>query len=283
MLVGRSRSCHLYLEGSHVSGTHATLAWTGQVWEVRDLGSRNGTFLNGQRLEPGQRAVLPAGSAVAFGDLDDAWRMIEDGPPAAVALCGTERRSAREGMLALPHEDAPEVCIYHDGVTWRADAGDRAWSVLTGQQIAAGGQQWTLLLPEDLRPTQELAPRSAQLSIAFRVSRDEEHIEMLVRAGGRTETLDHRAHSYLLLTLARARILSNAEQDDLPDSERGWLYHDDLARGIGCSEGHLNMLVFRARQHLASVGIADAQDIIERRRGSGQIRIGLSDLSVSSL
>jgi len=49
-----------------VSVHHAVFSWTGGEWVVRDRGSRNGTFVNGQRVE-GER-VVTAGDRVAFGD-----------------------------------------------------------------------------------------------------------------------------------------------------------------------------------------------------------------------
>jgi len=276
-LVGRSRTCHLRLTDSHVSGTHATLSWSGQQWEVRDLGSRNGTFLDGHRLPSGQRGALSASGTVAFGDVGDSWEIVDTAPPAASAASGEEQRRATDGLLALPSEAAPEVCVYRSRAGWRADAGTRSWLVSGGDTVEAGGRTWTLGLPEDLRPTQELA--SGALSLEFAVSRDEEHIELTAHVGGKAIPLGHRAHSYLLLTLARAR------HDDagLPEAEQGWVYHDELSQRMNLSEGHFNMLIFRARQQLAQAGPAEGTELIERRRGSRQIRLGVPDLRIRSL
>jgi pSer/pThr/pTyr-binding forkhead associated (FHA) protein len=51
-VVGRSGSASLRLELPLVSGQHAVVRWTGVRWEARDLGSRNGTSVNGTRLSP---------------------------------------------------------------------------------------------------------------------------------------------------------------------------------------------------------------------------------------
>jgi len=48
--VGRDRSCELVLADVEVSRKHARLEAQGGVVFVRDLESRNGTFLNGRRL-----------------------------------------------------------------------------------------------------------------------------------------------------------------------------------------------------------------------------------------
>jgi pSer/pThr/pTyr-binding forkhead associated (FHA) protein len=52
-LVGRSRDCEVCLDSSRVSRRHCCLAsGTGEVL-VRDLGSTNGTRINGRRVEKG--------------------------------------------------------------------------------------------------------------------------------------------------------------------------------------------------------------------------------------
>lgn len=49
--IGRSAACDLVLEGDGVSRSHAVIAGNGPGFEVRDAGSKNGTFVNGERIE----------------------------------------------------------------------------------------------------------------------------------------------------------------------------------------------------------------------------------------
>ena len=50
LLVGRRESCDIVLRFSNVSAHHCELTVTGGYWYVKDLQSRNGTKVNGQRI-----------------------------------------------------------------------------------------------------------------------------------------------------------------------------------------------------------------------------------------
>ena len=51
VVVGRSGDCDLVVDGDDsVSRHHAVLERFGRVWQIHDLGSRNGTWVNGSRL-----------------------------------------------------------------------------------------------------------------------------------------------------------------------------------------------------------------------------------------
>src|SRR5947209_10745233 len=52
--VGRLESLEIALDDSSVSRNHAEVRVTDRGWRVRDLGSTNGTRLNGMRLGSGQ-------------------------------------------------------------------------------------------------------------------------------------------------------------------------------------------------------------------------------------
>lgn len=58
LLVGRRAGCDIRLDFENVSGKHATLVLINGVWHVRDMGSTNGTSVNGSRLSS-QHAIMP--------------------------------------------------------------------------------------------------------------------------------------------------------------------------------------------------------------------------------
>lgn len=49
--IGRAATCDLVLDGDGVSRNHAVIAENGPGFEVRDAGSKNGTFINGERID----------------------------------------------------------------------------------------------------------------------------------------------------------------------------------------------------------------------------------------
>ena len=64
--IGRDPDVGVRLDASTVSRRHARLTFQGGKYVLEDLGSTNGTFVNGQRLA-GPR-VLKAGEVVSFGE-----------------------------------------------------------------------------------------------------------------------------------------------------------------------------------------------------------------------
>jgi hypothetical protein len=64
--LGRSRECDCVLAEPSVSRRHAELRREGTRWVLRDLGSRNGTRVNGARLL--DEAEVCPGDRVSFGD-----------------------------------------------------------------------------------------------------------------------------------------------------------------------------------------------------------------------
>jgi predicted component of type VI protein secretion system len=66
LTIGRDSSNEITINDAEVSRRHARLTFQGGKYVLEDLGSTNGTFVNGQRLA-GPR-VLKAGEVVSFGE-----------------------------------------------------------------------------------------------------------------------------------------------------------------------------------------------------------------------
>jgi len=75
LLAGRSGDAGLYLEDTFVSGRHARFTVTSEGLVVEDLGSTNGTFVNGSEISG--PTLLGPGDQVAIGD---GVFMVELGP-----------------------------------------------------------------------------------------------------------------------------------------------------------------------------------------------------------
>lgn len=57
LTIGRRESCDICLRFSNISGQHCELAFKEGLWHIRDLGSTNGTQVNGQDVK--QRVLRP--------------------------------------------------------------------------------------------------------------------------------------------------------------------------------------------------------------------------------
>ncbi len=58
LIVGRRPSCDICLDFDMISGKHCELHFLHGIWHVRDLGSTNGTTVNGAKLST-EQSVLP--------------------------------------------------------------------------------------------------------------------------------------------------------------------------------------------------------------------------------
>ena len=67
MTVGKQKEqVDIFLQDPSVSRIHASLEKSGEDWYLRDRGSTNGTFLDGLRLEEGEKKKLLDGAEISF-------------------------------------------------------------------------------------------------------------------------------------------------------------------------------------------------------------------------
>jgi len=121
----------------------------------------------------------------------------------------------------------------------------------------------------------------AKIHLRFRVSADEEQVEMVGFCNEQRFDLQIRAHHYPLLLLARRRLADQGA--GVPGPEQGWVQLDDLLDMLRMQETHLNISIHRARTQLSRLGIIDAASLIERRPRMKRLRIGVSSIEVAPL
>ncbi len=95
VVIGRSRSCDIRLREDTVSRLHAALLWQEGALVVEDLGSSNGTYLNGVRvLEP---QTVACGDVLRFGSLRGTVERgdLPQQPPSRTAVSDAVLENAR--------------------------------------------------------------------------------------------------------------------------------------------------------------------------------------------
>lgn len=283
-VIGRSRACGIRLEDARVSGEHALLRWNGHAWELQDLGSRNGTFVAGRLVAVGERVVLATGVGLGFGS-SDGFRLTSAAPPApfAVPLDGGPIVEAADGLLALPDTGDPELTVHlARDLGWVVEQGGQLAAVNDGATLQTAAGAWRLCVPEGLQPTADSvgdALTVGTIELRFAVSSDEEAVELLALHSRTVIDLKVRTHHYPLLLLARARLADR----ELPPERQGWVQQTELARQLRYEPDRLYSDIFRFRRQLAQAGVVDAGKVVERRAGTGLLRIGVARLSVVPL
>jgi putative nucleotidyltransferase with HDIG domain len=107
--VGRLATLEVVIDDNSVSRRHAEIRATPSGWRVRDLGSTNGTFLNGTRLGPGEWPVR-SHDVVRCGNVQLVVDLLRDGRDAE-AVVGPDNLHV-EAAVSHSWEDAVDNLAY---------------------------------------------------------------------------------------------------------------------------------------------------------------------------
>lgn len=102
-VIGRREDCDLRIPLGEVSRKHCRILRDGDSLKLEDLGSSNGTFLNGQRV---QEAMLSPGDTIQVGPVVFVLQI--DGAPSDDELRPVTMEASDEPAL-LEDEDAPTL------------------------------------------------------------------------------------------------------------------------------------------------------------------------------
>ena len=107
-LVGRKPGmCDLIVDRSSVSKLHCLLVKTDGLLFVRDLGSTNGTKVNGQRVTRG--ALLP-GDELAFASVKYTVHL----GPDQNQIVASHESTEMIGLVGVPEVDEPDIPEYNE-------------------------------------------------------------------------------------------------------------------------------------------------------------------------
>jgi pSer/pThr/pTyr-binding forkhead associated (FHA) protein len=115
-IIGRRQDCDLRIPLMLVSRRHCQLILNNETLKIRDLGSRNGTFLNGKRVE---EATAQAGDNITIGPLTFAiqingqpQKLVSPVQPAQKPITKEKQKtkaSAETSSGSFPGEKADEL------------------------------------------------------------------------------------------------------------------------------------------------------------------------------
>lgn len=144
LTVGRHAANDLTLDNPRISSWHAVVEWRDDRWQVRDLGSSNGTSVNKRRVRGS--TSIKTDDVIRFAGVSR-WRVGVLGVPADTEplLPGTEMAASRPGAFDL------DLHLAFDGPdegTIRVEQEGQSWSVRTGQRfillhlLGSAGGSW---------------------------------------------------------------------------------------------------------------------------------------------
>jgi len=304
-LLGRAQAATVCSDLPSVSLHHAALRWADSGrWEIEDLNSRNGTFVDGVRLPPGVISALRPGASLALGTLENRFDFDDASGPTVMLLPvrgGEPLWPLEEKILALPDaETATHTLFSHPSGLWLLEGPNETRPLQHGDMVVINEARWRFSCPKAVNRTQTAPGQMAaadlegpdgaapnlgytrDLRVLLKVSSDEETVQLCLSGAGQTRELDYRACFYLLLTLARCRLQTGLPKSIRVDAQ-GWIEAGVLGEMLRRSEQHLNIDVFRIRRICADLGVLDASNLIERRGPPRRLRLGTEHISIVPL
>jgi HD-GYP domain-containing protein (c-di-GMP phosphodiesterase class II) len=292
--VGRLPASEVALDDASVSRQHAEVAFTSKGWVVRDLGSTNGTFLNGSRVGRAEHNVRK-GDILQFGDI----AMIVDIAPTSPReeTTSSETKPREVVPLKAAWEDVPGVVdaiskegdFYKNPIVTLIQTGrdfyrftcmeDYLHAILWEAAETTNSQQGAILLRDEM--TGALG-RRAVFALGASPAREawlgdplakralDEKTSLLWQAAGPVEAGDKGSAIYALLRSPREQlgVLCLAREAGQPPLEHAALqFADTLAFGVSASIDSLGHMLEKQRTMFLQTLSALTQ-VVEMRGGA---------------
>lgn len=266
--IGRSTSNRLALTAPDVSSHHAVV-WADArgVW-VRDLDSRNGTFVDGARVT--ETVPLAATARLRLGR-DTHLRLAAAPQPASLGL-RLERLDAplawavSSAAFAIPGIDDAWIVVDERGV-WLADGAQDDRPLPLGEPFSIRAQRFRVV-EDDTPDTKQPSP----LAFPYHLEVSLPASEAIVRhPEGPWVSFEEELRVSLLYTLG-ARWLADGE-----GGGRGWMDDEAVTRSVWGRAGrehganNVNVLVHRVRQRVQQAGMD--RWFLEKRAGRCRVRV----------
>jgi pSer/pThr/pTyr-binding forkhead associated (FHA) protein len=146
--VGRNTACDIIINKEFISSRHLKLILKGDTVEVIDLGSTNGTYIDGEKLEPNKTYILTKGQVLVIGSEEVSYQ-----------IKGSDNKSSskiKKQEVILSSLNQVYNDITKEGVLGRSDECD---IVIKNENIS----RKHLMIRKEIRTT--LHPSSPDISI----------------------------------------------------------------------------------------------------------------------
>lgn len=293
--IGRGPANDLIVLDDASSTRHARV-WVndGRAW-VADMDSRNGTWVNGERigapvpLVPGDEVRIGAGVILRLRQATDASGAVprlEDVVSLELYSFATDRLVLADSAQADVRVDGAvgtvTLLVEPDGAVWRGEA-DALHPLPVGEEFAVGERRFRLRhlaaetgVTRDLQCPHELRPARYPYTLEARLDGPTGAVATLRDTVSGIELVVGAENPALLLYLLARQHLSDRRAGTAA-ADRGWLSDADLAVGIwGRMEAerqanNLNVLIWRVRRELQAAGLDPW--CLEKRRKHTRLRL----------
>lgn len=285
-------SVNSFISDPYISKVHAFIEWNGNHWLLRDVSS-NGTWVNGNKLVGDQTVHLKIDDVINFASKTGySFTVTDVNSPCdyLVPINHSTDAIELEHFHLLPSQDHQNIVLSYNNqtyswwqeiVTENFDQPMKIAELSDREYLDVDGLTWQLQINRSLDDTQQLRPSVTsldQLTFLFKTSLDEESTQLVIQKSEDTIDLLERSHHYLTLCLARQRVLDM--QNNLAETEQGWVYAELLAKNLGLEASHLNIHIYRIRKQFVDAlnNTCESNNIIERK--AGKLRLASKYFSI---
>jgi len=140
--IGRSAESDVIVKDPKVSRNHAVVEWDGSGFTIRDLGSSNGTYVNGQRLQE-MRYKLQDGDQIQIYKLTLFFDIVQVETPSPAAeptrLASEAKEIFHDPRLLVQSgpDQGKEFVLWGDRITIGRDTRNASWEIrLTDRMVS---------------------------------------------------------------------------------------------------------------------------------------------------